>query len=115
MGFFEWARRGAYQHSGVRVHCGHRLPPLPKKTANTRYRRVAFGHNEDVELVGPPVPECSNCQEPRAGGVFSDDGDVYLCPKCLAFQAEYFRIMADIDADRRSISENDNHEGGSPV
>ena len=61
------------------------------------------------------MPECSNCQEPRAGGVFSDDGDVYLCPKCLAFHAEYFRIMAEIDADREEVVSKDNHEGGSPV
>jgi hypothetical protein len=50
------------------------------------------------ELVGPPVPECSNCAEPRDGGIFSDEGDVYLCPKCMALHAEYFRIKAEIDA-----------------
>jgi hypothetical protein len=68
-----------------------------------------------VELVGPPVPACSNCQEPRGGGIFSDEGDVYLCPKCLAFQAEYFRIMAEIEADRRALSEDDSSEDGSPA
>jgi hypothetical protein len=68
-----------------------------------------------VELVGPPVPECSNCQEPRAGGSFSDDGDVYLCPKCLAFHAEYFRVMAKIDADREKFEVQDVQDDGSPV
>jgi hypothetical protein len=53
------------------------------KTANTSSRQASFGHNESMELVGPPVPECSNCHEPRAGGIFSDDEDVYLCPKCM--------------------------------
>ena len=24
---------------------------------------------------------------PRPGGIFSDDGDVYLCPKCRAFHS----------------------------
>ena len=57
--------------------------------------------------MGPPVPEFSNCREPRGGGVFSDDGKVYLCPKCLAVHDEYFRIMAKIDADRKSLTEND--------
>jgi len=88
---------------------------VSKKTANTRDCQVAFGHNGDVELVGPPVPECSNCQEPRGGGVFSDDGDVYLCPKCLAFHDEYRKIMAEISADRERRSQNDSGEDGSPV
>ena len=74
-----------------------------------------FGHNEHVELVGPPVPECSNCQEPRAGGTFSDDAGVYLCPKCLAFHAEYFRIMAKIDADQKAFIEKDGGREGSPA
>jgi hypothetical protein len=68
-----------------------------------------------VELVGPPVPECSNCGEPRDGGVFSDDGDVYLCPKCLAFHDEYFRIMAKIDADMKAFNLKDVHGDGSPA
>jgi len=61
------------------------------------------------------VPECSNCQEPRAGGVFSDDGDVYLCPRCLAFHDEYFRVMARIDADMKALNEKDVHGDGSPA
>jgi hypothetical protein len=61
---------------------------VAEKTANTQCVVSAFGQNETVELVGPGVPECSNCNEPRAGGVFSDDGDVYLSPKCLAFHDE---------------------------
>jgi len=76
---------------------------------------VSFGHNERVELVGPPVPECSNCHEPRDGGVFSDDGDVYLCPKCLAFHAEYFRVMAEIENERKALDKKAVHGDGSPV
>jgi hypothetical protein len=68
-----------------------------------------------VELVGPPVPECSNCHQPRDGGVFSDDGKVYLCPKCMAFHAEYMRVMAKIDSDMKALSENDGQGGGTPV
>jgi hypothetical protein len=34
------------------------------------------------------------CGEPRGGGLFSDDGDVYLCAKCVAFHDEYMWIMA---------------------
>ena len=59
-----------------------------------------LGQNKRVELVGTGVPECSNCHEPRAGGVFSDDGTVYLCPKCLAFHQEFMTIMARIEDDR---------------
>ena len=59
---------------------------------------IVFGHNEDGGARGTThCPQCSNCQEPRAGGDFSDDGDVYLCPKCLAVHAEYFRVMAKIE------------------
>ena len=65
--------------------------------------------------MGPPLPECSNCQEPRAGGVFSDDGDVYLCPKCMAVHAEYFRVMAEIENERKALNKKDVHGGGSPV
>ena len=68
---------------------------------------MLFGQNETVELVGPGVPECSNCQQPRAGGVFSDDGDVYLCLRCLSFHDEYRRIMARIDADMKALSDED--------
>jgi hypothetical protein len=88
---------------------------VAKKTANTQVVVSAFGQNERVELVGPGVPECSNCHEFRAGGVFSDDGDVYLCPKCLAFHDEYRRIMARIDNDRKAISDQEGHGDGSPV
>jgi hypothetical protein len=66
-----------------------------------------LGQNKRVELVGTGVPECSNCHEPRAGGVFSDDGSVYLCPKCLAFHEEFMRIMARIEDDRRAISDQE--------
>ena len=68
-----------------------------------------------VELAGQPVPECSNCGEPRAGGTFGDDGDVYLCPKCLAVNAEYFRVMAEIENERKALNEKNVHGGGSPV
>jgi len=78
-------------------------------------RSSLFGKNETVELVGSGVPECSNCQEPRAGGVFSDDGDVYLCPTCLAFHDEYRRIMARIENEQKIISDHDDHADGSPV
>ena len=88
---------------------------VAKKTANTSFAPIAFGQNEMVELVGPAVPDCSNCREPRAGGTFSDDGDVYLCPKCLAFHAEYLRIMAKIDTDMKALSENDGLGDGSPA
>jgi hypothetical protein len=88
---------------------------VAKKTANTRSSSIIFGQNETVELVGPSVPECSNCHEPRGGGDFSDDGEVYLCPKCLAFHDEYFRIMAKIDADRNTFRENDVHRDASPA
>ena len=88
---------------------------VAEKTANTRRAQLSFGHNESVELVGPPVPECSNCQEPRAGGVFSDDGDVYLCPKCLAFHAEYFRVMDEIENERKALREEASEGDGSPV
>ncbi len=53
--------------------------------------------------MGPAVPECSNCREPRGGGDFSDDGTVYLCPKCLAFHEEYYRVMAIIDRDMEAL------------
>ena len=66
-----------------------------------------LGQNKRVELVGTGVPECSNCHEPRVGGVFSDDGSVYLCPKCLAFHEEFMRIMARIEDDRRAISDQE--------
>jgi hypothetical protein len=88
---------------------------VAKKTANTRSCRLSFGHNMSVELVGPSVPECSNCREPRAGGVSSDDGGVYLCPKCLAFHAEYFRIMAKIDSDLKALNEEDVNGDGPPA
>jgi hypothetical protein len=45
----------------------------------------------------------------RAGGVFSDDGDFYLCPKCLAFRDEFRRIMTRIDNDRKAISDQEGH------
>jgi hypothetical protein len=88
---------------------------VAKKTANTRWTVIAFGQNETVKLVRPGVPECSNCQEPAAGGVFSDDGDVYLCPTCLAFHDEYRRIMARIENEQKIISDHDDHADGSPV
>ena len=68
-----------------------------------------------VKLVGPAVPACSNCRESRAGGTFSDGGDVYLCPKCLAFHAEYMRIMAKTDSDMKALSENDGLGDGTPA
>jgi hypothetical protein len=74
-----------------------------------------LGQNVRVELVGTGVPECSNCHEPRAGGVFSDDGAVYLCPKCLAFHQEFMTIMARIEDDRRAISDQETSGDGSPV
>lgn len=86
-----------------------------RKTANTSQEPTACGQNETVELVGSAVPQCSNCQEPRAGGEFSDDGEVYLCPKCLAFHDEYFRIMAEIDADRQALNEKGFTGSGSPT
>jgi hypothetical protein len=49
----------------------------------------------------------TNCQEPRAGGIFSDDGGAYRCPKCLALHTEYFRVMAKIDADQMAFIEKD--------
>jgi hypothetical protein len=78
-----------------------------RKRANTQCRSASFGHNVPVELVGSPVPECSNCHEPRAGGIFSDDRAVYFCPKCLAYHAEFRRLMAEIDNDRKALSEDD--------
>src|SRR5208283_1051605 len=86
-----------------------------RKTANTSHEPTALGQNETVELVGPAVPQCSNCQEPRAGGEFSDDGEVYLCPKCLAFHDEYFRIMAKIDAERQALNEKGVNGSGPPT
>jgi hypothetical protein len=81
---------------------------LVAKIQRTPHRWLShLGQNQTVELVGSGVPECSNCQEPRAGGVFSDDGGVYLCPKCLAFHDEYMRIMASIDRDQRAIGDQD--------
>jgi hypothetical protein len=74
-----------------------------------------LGQNERVELVGTGVPECSNCQEPRGGGVSSDDGSVYLCPKCLAFHEEYMTIMAKIENDRKVVTDQGGAEDGSPV
>ena len=44
-----------------------------------------------------------------------DDGDVYLCPKCLAVHAEYFRVMAEIENERKALNEKNVHGGGSPV
>jgi hypothetical protein len=85
---------------------------VAKKTANTSSVPIALGQNGTVKLVGPPVPECSNCREPRGGGTFSDDGDVYLCPKCLAFHAEYHRIMAIIDRDMKALSDEETHVHG---
>ena len=70
-----------------------------------------LGQNKRVELVGTGVPECSNCHEPRASGVFSDDGSVYLCPKCLAFHQEYMTIMARIEDDRRAITDQEDPGG----
>ena len=61
------------------------------------------------------IPECSNCHETRAGGVFSDDGNVYLCPKCLAFHQEYMTIMARIEDDRRAMSDQEGPEEVSPA
>ena len=56
---------------------------------------------------GRPCRNSRIAESQRGGGVFSDDGKVYLCPKCLAVHDEYFRIMAKIDADRKSLTEND--------
>jgi hypothetical protein len=64
-----------------------------------------LGQNGRMELVGPGVPECSNCREPRSGGIFSDDGAVYLCPKCRAFHEEYMTIMAKIESEREAIGD----------
>ena len=44
-----------------------------ERQPTTKRRRLPCGHNGLVELVGSPVTECSNCHEPRAGGLFSDD------------------------------------------
>lgn len=57
------------------------------------------------------MPECSNCHEPRDGGVFSDDRKVYLYPKCVAIHAEFMRIMVEIDRDRKALSEEHNQVG----
>lgn len=65
--------------------------------------------------MGTGVPECSNCQEPRAGCVFSDDRSVYLCSKCLAFHEEYMTIMAKIESDWRAITDQVGRGDGSPV
>jgi recombinational DNA repair protein (RecF pathway) len=64
-----------------------------------------------VDLLGPPVPECSNCHEPRDGGVFSHDRKVYLCPKCVAFHAEFMRITDEIERDRKTLSDDDGQAG----
>ncbi len=45
--------------------------------------------------------------------LFSDDGDVYLGPKCLAFHDEYLRIMAEIEADRKALGQKDSRLDGS--
>jgi hypothetical protein len=65
--------------------------------------------------VGTGVPECSNCREPRAGGAFSDDRAVYLCPKCLAFHGEYRTIMAKIESDRKAVTDQEDPGDGLPA
>jgi hypothetical protein len=61
--------------------------------------------NAKGALVGPPVL-CSRIAGNRKNGrVFSDDGDVYRCPKCRVFHDEYSGIMAKIDADRKALNE----------
>jgi hypothetical protein len=66
-------------------------------------------------LVGPGVPECSNCREPRGGDIFSDDGAVYLCPKCVAFHEEYMTIMAKIETEQEASGDQDAPKDGVTV
>ena len=72
-----------------------------KMTENT-HNVVSASRMKGWSSWGLAYRNARTSREPRAGGVFSDDGSAYLCPKCLAFHEEYMTIMDKIESDRRT-------------